>query len=593
LDDLARKVAAFDYPHHFAEVVRFMGRAGVFEDRADALIEALRPAILAKAKCVVFCSAPKTADSLAKRIKERLNIIVDRHDSNREAWKAFDDSANRQILVCDNKAEEGLNFQGGKKIVVHYDLPFNPNRVEQRLGRVDRYGTGDAVRSIVLVCDDDPIELAWFDYLNAALKVFDRSVASLQYVIDQSVRDLARPLFTDGAEAIQDLTIRSIGDQGLIEREIKAIDQQDALDELGTPPTTFIDDLSEVDADWQSIAADTSIWLDDVLQFGRSQESSLIVSGEPAPPFRYVYSASSRHTLIPLSAFVKHCIGALDLASTRRSERVIRTIPYTFRRRSALHHIARANGVGLLRYGDPLMNGITALTEADDRGKAFAMWRYEPAYGGDSIADIYLRFDFLLEASIARGVEVLGDFFKQTNAAVAAIRRRGDMALPPFYRSVWLDRELNLVSDSAILEVLERPYRVESNQSGALDFNLNAERWERLAQFRLPEMAHWSELCFKARALAEDALRAEPEIIRSLASAKQRILRIDQSRLSQLRARSQFGFSGDLDDDLGFEEELSTAIQEGISDPSVRVDTIGVLFVSASSHATDHISGEL
>jgi ATP-dependent helicase HepA len=592
LADLKQEAAAFNRSSYFGEVVRFMGRAGMFEDRVDALIEALRPFILAKAKCVVFCSAAKTADSLAKRIRERLNIIVDRHDPNSEAWKAFDDSANRQILICDKRAEEGLNFQGGKKIVVHYDLPLNPNRIEQRLGRVDRYGTGDAVRSLVLVCDDDSIEMAWVGYLDDALKVFDRSVASLQYVIDQSARDMARSLFTDGAEAIQDLTARSIGDQGLIEREIKAIDQQDALDALGTPLTDFVDELSQVDADWQSIAADTSVWLDKMLQFGRFQEQSLVVRGEPAPPFRYVYSASSRHTLIPLSAFVKYCAGALDLASTRQGERVIRTISYTFRRRSALQRVAQANGVALLRYGDPLMNGINAFTEADDRGKSFAMWRYEPGYAGDSVADIYLRFDFLLETDIARSVAVLGEFRKRTTAAIAAIRRRADMGLRPCYRSVWLDRELNVVSDTAVLAVLGRPYRVESDQSGALDVNLNNERWERLAQLRLPELTHWSELCFKARASAEDALRGDPEFIGDLADAKRRTLRIDQGRLSQLRARSRSSVSPGVGEELVFEERLAAAIQDGISAPSVRVDTIGALFMSASRHATYHIAGQ-
>jgi ATP-dependent helicase HepA len=204
------------------------------------------------------------------------------------------------------------------------------------------------------------------------------------------------------------------------------------------------------------------------------------------------------------------------------------------------------------------------------------MWRYEPGYAGDSVADIYLRFDFLLETDIARSVAVLGEFRKRTTAAIAAIRRRADMGLRPCYRSVWLDRELNVVSDTAVLAVLGRPYRVESDQSGALDVNLNNERWERLAQLRLPELTHWSELCFKARASAEDA----------------RTLRIDQGRLSQLRARSRSSVSPGVGEELVFEERLAAAIQDGISAPSVRVDTIGALFMSASRHATYHIAGQ-
>lgn len=590
LDALLHEATASDHSHTFSEVVRYLGRTGLFEDRADALIEAIKPVLLLKAKCVVFCSSSKTADSLAERIRNRLDIVVNRHDSNGEAWKAFDDNPKCQILICDESAEEGLNFQGGEKIVVHYDLPFNPNRVEQRLGRVDRYGTGDAVRSLVLVCDDDPIEAAWVNYLDSALKVFDRPVASLQYVINQSVRDLARSLVTDGAGAIQDLISRSIGAQGLIEREIKAIDQQDSLDALGTPTTEFFDDLSEVDADWKSIAADTSGWLDQMLQFGRYHDNPPSADSEPSPPFRYVYSARSSHTLFPLSDFVKHCAGALDLSATRRGERVIRTIPYTFRRRSALQRTARVSGVGLLRYGDPLMNGINSFTETDDRGKAFAMWRFDPTYVGHSVAEVYLRFDFLVEADINFGVKILGEFRKKTNSAIAAIRRRGDMALPPFYHSIWLDQELKLVSDATVLKLLGRPYQVELEQHRARDANLNSDRWEKLAQLKIPELEYWSELCFKARALAEEALRLEPGLLGSLARARQRTLRIDQGRLSQLRARSRSYLSLDVGDELVFEERLSSALHEGVSAPSIRVDTIGAIFMSSDVRATNYIS---
>src|SRR5204863_127558 len=134
-------------------------------------------------------------------------------------WLAFNTDATRPILVCDRRAEEGLNLQGGRKIVVHYDLPFNPNRVEQRLGRADRYGSGDAVRSIVLACRDNPFETAWIDYLDTALRVFDRSIASLQYLIEDATRSLGVSLFMEGAEAIFDLTTASAGEEGTIERE--------------------------------------------------------------------------------------------------------------------------------------------------------------------------------------------------------------------------------------------------------------------------------------------------------------------------------------------------------------------------------------
>jgi ATP-dependent helicase HepA len=586
---LARQAAMIGDADRFASISRCLGRSGLFEDRADALVDALRPLLLAKAQCVVFCTDAKTADMLAKRIAEDLGIAIDRHDPEGTDWMAFRDGGGSPVLVCDRRAEEGLNLQGGKKVVVHYDLPFNPNRLEQRLGRADRYGSGEAVRSLMLACEDDPLEIAWVAYVDSALKVFDRSVASLQYLIEQTVRSIARALFTDGAEALVDLTNDSVGERGLIELEIKAIDQQDALDALGAPPTDLVDELSDVDEDWQGLASNTALWLENMLQFGRVDEPD--ASDGPSSSFRYVYSTSKRHTLIPLSVFMTHCGDVLDLGMTARGERSIRTIPYTFRRRTALGRGARTNGVGLLRYGDALMSGMTALTEADDRGRSFAMWRFAPDHVGDPVADIYFRFDFLVEADVAGAASTLSGHGRDTSAAQAAIRRRGDMALPPFHRSMWLDRELVPVTDVLLVARLMRPYSVDPDRSGAVDLNLNAQRWQRVLQLHLPELGFWADLCGKARVAAETALRDDPDFIESLATADQRALRVDLGRIGQLRARARAGAEAQDDSDLAFEERLARALRYGIRAPRVRVDTVGALFVSGSRAATDRVSG--
>lgn len=586
---LARKAAMVGDMDRFASINRRLGRTGLYEERADALIDALRPRLRDKAQCVVFCSEAKTADALAQRIASQLDITVHRHDPDSTEWMAFHDSADNMVLVCDRRAEEGLNLQGGRKIVVHYDLPFNPNRLEQRLGRADRYGSGDAVRSLVLACENDPIEMAWITYLDSALRVFDRSVASLQYLIDETVRKTARALFTDGAEALEDLTRDSVGERGHIEREIKALDQQDALDALGTPPTDLVDMLCDLDEDWQNLADATAIWLEQMLQIGRIEQRG--AGAGPSPPFRYAYSMSNRRTLIPLSAFMSYCDDVLDIGANARGDRSIKTIPYTFRRRTALSRESRARGVGLLRYGDALISGMTAFTNADDRGRSFAMWRFAPNHVGDPVADLYFRFDFVLEADISGAAEALRDHGRDSGASFAAIRRRGDMALPPFHRSLWLDRELNPVMDEALLMRLTRPYAVDTRSSEGSDFNLNPKRWQHVLQLSIPELSFWPELCGKARQSAEVALRGDPDLVESLAKAEQRAMRVDLGRIGQLHARARAGADSEDDSDLTFEEQLAAALRRGIRNPKVRVDTVGAVFVSANRAATDRVSG--
>jgi ATP-dependent helicase HepA len=84
------------------------------------------------------------------------------------------------------------------------------------------------VKSRVLRCTSDPCEAAWIDYLNEGLRVFSRSVASLRYLIDDTLRALGPAVLEGGAEAFADLAHASAGADGLIEREILNLDHQDA-----------------------------------------------------------------------------------------------------------------------------------------------------------------------------------------------------------------------------------------------------------------------------------------------------------------------------------------------------------------------------
>ncbi len=136
----------------------------------DATAEALATLIaedLGDRKYVVFCSDPARADRLAEELHARLVCPVDRYEVHDEEdgdgrnWRAFLDDRAHRVLVCDRRAEEGLNLQGGEKVLVHADLPLDPNRIEQRLGRLDRYGAGEAVKSIVLRYPDDPLRGTW------------------------------------------------------------------------------------------------------------------------------------------------------------------------------------------------------------------------------------------------------------------------------------------------------------------------------------------------------------------------------------------------------------------------------------------------
>jgi uncharacterized protein (DUF2267 family) len=70
------------------------------------------------------------------------------------------------VLVATDCLSEGINLQEHFNAVVHYDLPWNPNRLEQREGRVDRFGqNAPQVKAILLYGRDNPIDGAVLDVL--------------------------------------------------------------------------------------------------------------------------------------------------------------------------------------------------------------------------------------------------------------------------------------------------------------------------------------------------------------------------------------------------------------------------------------------
>jgi ATP-dependent helicase HepA len=575
----------------FVAIAKLLGRVGLFEDRAAILATVLQEALEEGNKCVVFCTDSKTADALATYLKAAMPQPIERHNPQDEGWRRFNDDPKHSILVCDRRAEEGLNLQGGRKVVVHYDTPLNPNRIEQRMGRVDRYGSGDSVRSILLVCKDDPLEIAWSRYLDTALKLFDRSVASLQYLTDATVRSLPAMLFEDGTEALDRLVESHAGEDGRIETELRSIDQQDALDALGAPPTDLSDRLCEVDDDWREIAENTTLWLEQTLAFGRMPLDGARGEDDRASPFRYRYTTERGHTLIPLPIFMSACGESLDLTPDQRFGRAIKTVPFCFQRRAALSRRGRDAGMRLLRYGDPFLTGVSVITDADDRGRSFALWREDPQYTADQAADAYLRFDFVVEVDLTDAFSALVGRGEDGLAARAALRRRGDLMLAPSFSTIWIDSALNIVPQGGLRALLDRPYRPVARGQGAYhDINVNARRWRRVKAIGIDVVAHWAELCTKGRETAEALLRSDPDFVAKLRIAESIAADADYARITQLEVRLRQDPEG-LVGQLDLERAIATATRQGIITPRIRLETIGAVFLTGSANATQRMMG--
>jgi len=74
--------------------------------------------------------------------EERAKVVTELDDREKvkAAFQAAPDVSPVRILLATDAASEGLNLQNHCWQLIHYEIPWNPNRMEQRNGRVDRHG---------------------------------------------------------------------------------------------------------------------------------------------------------------------------------------------------------------------------------------------------------------------------------------------------------------------------------------------------------------------------------------------------------------------------------------------------------------------
>jgi superfamily II DNA or RNA helicase len=122
---------------------------------------------------IVFCRFIPTAEYVAAELRGRLPrgvevAAVTGTLAPREREARIEDLAthDRRVLVATDCLSEGINLQDSFDAVLHYDLPWNPTRLEQREGRVDRFGQRQPeVRVVTYYGSDNQIDEIVLDVL--------------------------------------------------------------------------------------------------------------------------------------------------------------------------------------------------------------------------------------------------------------------------------------------------------------------------------------------------------------------------------------------------------------------------------------------
>ncbi|MBZ9864230.1 DUF3883 domain-containing protein [Mesorhizobium sp. CA15] len=102
----------------------------------------------ARRKVLIFTEPKDTLEYLQQKIAASIGdpaAVVVIHggiarEARRAAIAAFNSDPVVRVMIANDAAGEGVNLQRGAHLMVNYDLPWNPNRLEQRFGRIHRIG---------------------------------------------------------------------------------------------------------------------------------------------------------------------------------------------------------------------------------------------------------------------------------------------------------------------------------------------------------------------------------------------------------------------------------------------------------------------
>lgn len=115
----------------------------------DGILDNAMSGVYGPAKVIIFTRYKDTLDYLEQEIPKRMKTVPvekivtvygDLNEKQREERLATFQQLEKGVLIGTDCISEGINLQNMANQIIHYELPWNPNRLEQRNGRVDRYG---------------------------------------------------------------------------------------------------------------------------------------------------------------------------------------------------------------------------------------------------------------------------------------------------------------------------------------------------------------------------------------------------------------------------------------------------------------------
>lgn len=411
-------------------------------------------------KAIVFCDRPELAQHLSVKLSILLDYPLELYQPGQPLQFTQQQNPVR-VLLCDKSGEDGLNLHGGRRLAVHYGLPRSCSRIEQRLGRLNRYSANlrgiKPIQSLVLKNHAaDGLRNLWADLLVNSIGVFHNTIASLQFVLDDYIGDAWNRLFLEGPKVLENLATELPGDNGVLTREANKINMQEkllAMDEEVEQSALFAQQLSNDDLSAVEQCTTLTPWITQGLRFRSSGNA------EEGMRFRFELAERSSGTLVDFKTFLTTCMLSFDkeggnppsthLMSAERIPAIDGTTVYP------------------LRYGQPFVDAIWQLLNQDARGSSMAMLRMinaqinEPRY--------FFQMNWLIT-----GCDPLSPY---------ATLRKSDELEPPHIVEEWVATDGSQVTNPQLLGMLNSEYsKNPSATKSYVDLNLRASRWQEIEE---------------------------------------------------------------------------------------------------------------
>ena len=520
----------------FADALDAIIGVDVAEDRFDATVAWAKQHV-GKRRVAVACSFPDSAAEAANRLEKRLGghrvarLLSGLSEADRAAEvRGFLADADCTVLVLDHLGEEGTNLQVVDE-VLHLDLPSSTLNLEQRLGRFDRWtdrtSRAGPVLSVVFA-DSDPLvdeQLgAWRDGLDVGVEIFDRSSATLQYVLPElEATFFAEALDRNFAEAGRHLA----GERYSISAQRRRIEGQDILDALEDQidDARYLQQLLAVESDRHKAERAFQGYLVGALGFTIKHT----YGGSR-------YGISSRHP-------PQVCESEVMRFGPRNLE-----VPYVVDRDAV------KLGSGFLRWGEPLVNALVDFAERDDRGRGFAVEVSSRAVPQETGPQFTFCFDIVVKAG-SDALNLLADVASVRSASGRVLR-----FFAPTVERVWLTPGMGELPPG-VVSYLER--------SEGINLGSRPDRFEELIVG-----LHWPELCTAAAEEALQIVARRNTVRRRLQEATTRAAEAREHDEAVWRARTQAGSNEPSN------QAVLDAVDAAVADPQLTVDACGVIVLT-------------